>query len=150
MAHCLEMLRLAPLQGVQHYAKSRQLFAKVWNNIVTSKSCALSFIDLKEYNCVLTNVAVKFGNRQRAYVYNNRNNPIKKKPTDSGSLFFFLKNWANVFFTRTMRPLLNPVPLKQRLPAAFPTCTSRRSVVPRTRAMEAARQLGSIGAAKAC
>jgi hypothetical protein len=50
--------------------------------------------------------------------------------------------------TRTMRPLLKPVPLKQRLPAAFTTCTSRRAVVPRTRAMEAARQLGSIGAAK--
>jgi hypothetical protein len=28
-------------------------------------------------------------NRQRAYVHNNRNNPIKKKTTDSGSLFFF-------------------------------------------------------------
>jgi hypothetical protein len=35
-------------------------------------------------------------NRQRAYVHNNRNNPIKKKTTDSGSLFFFLKNWASV------------------------------------------------------
>jgi hypothetical protein len=57
----------------------------------------MRFIDLKEYNYILTSAAVKFGNRQRAYVYNNRNNPIKKKTTDSGSLCFFLKNWANVF-----------------------------------------------------
>ena len=56
----------------------------------------MRFIDLKEYNYILTSAAVKFGNRQRAYVYNTRNNPIKKKTTDSGSLFFFLKNWANV------------------------------------------------------
>jgi hypothetical protein len=34
---------------------------------------------------------------QRAYVHNNRNNPITKKTTASGSLFFFLKNWASVF-----------------------------------------------------
>jgi hypothetical protein len=34
---------------------------------------------------------------QRAYVHNNRNNPITQKTTDSGSLFFFLKNWAHVF-----------------------------------------------------
>ena len=34
---------------------------------------------------------------QRAYVHNNRNNPITKKTTASGSLFFSLKNWANVF-----------------------------------------------------
>jgi hypothetical protein len=34
---------------------------------------------------------------QRAYVHNNRNNPITKKTTASGSLFFFLKNWASFF-----------------------------------------------------
>jgi len=34
---------------------------------------------------------------QRAYVHNNRNNPITKKTTASGSLFFFLKNWASAF-----------------------------------------------------
>ena len=51
--------------------------------------------------------------------------------------------------SRKMQPLRNPVPLLQRLPAAFTTCTSSRSVVPRTRAMGTARQLGSTGAAKA-
>jgi hypothetical protein len=48
----------------------------------------MRFIDLKEYNYILTNAAVKFGNRQRAYVYNNRNNPIKKKRPTQVLCFF--------------------------------------------------------------
>jgi hypothetical protein len=48
----------------------------------------MRFIDLKEYNYILTSAAVKFGNIQRAYVYNNRNNPIKKK-TDRLRFFVF-------------------------------------------------------------
>jgi hypothetical protein len=37
-------------------------------------------------------------NRQRAYVHNNRNNPIKKNLTDSGSLFFSPEKTGPVFF----------------------------------------------------
>ena len=37
-------------------------------------------------------------NRQRAYVHNNRNNPIKKKRPTQVLCFFFLKNWATMFF----------------------------------------------------
>ena len=50
---------------------------------------------------------------------------------------------------RTMRPLPNPDTLKQRFSADFTTCTSSRSVVPKTWAMKPARQSGSTGAAKA-
>jgi hypothetical protein len=38
-------------------------------------------------------------NRQRAYVHNNRNNPIKKNTTDSGSLCFFPEKLGQCFFS---------------------------------------------------
>jgi hypothetical protein len=86
----------------------------------------MRFIDLKGYNYILTNAAVKFGNRQRAYVYNNRNNPIKKKPTDSGSLFFFLKNWANVFASLLPAHLLASLSRLERRSCGIPTAASTR------------------------
>ena len=51
---------------------------------------------------------------------------------------------------QSTRPLLNSVPLEQRLLAAFMTCASSQSVVPQIRSMETPRQFGSISPAKAC
>jgi hypothetical protein len=48
-----------PLQGMQHHARSPQLFAKVWNEHCYVQ--VMRFIDLKEYNYILTSAAVKFG-----------------------------------------------------------------------------------------
>jgi hypothetical protein len=41
-------------------------------------------------------------NRQRAYVHNNRNNPIKKNPTDSGPLFFSPEKLGQCFFSASL------------------------------------------------
>ena len=49
---------------------------------------------------------------------------------------------------QSTRPLLNSVPLEQRLLAAFMTCASSQSVVPQIRSMETPRQLGSISPAE--
>jgi hypothetical protein len=50
--------------------------------------------------------------RQRAYVHNNRNNPITKKTTASGSLFFFPEKLGQCFFFASL--LLAPQGAKQK------------------------------------